>query len=218
MLITCYGCDSRIRLPDNAAGKRVKCPKCATLIFVPEAESSHERAKPEATGVSSTPLPPPLPPLPPPVPPSIPENAEQNQRDEPDFVECPFCGGEVGRNAIKCRHCGETLDAGIRAVEESKRQASLLAESTDIFGVIGFIISIFANLALLFVCCYGVGVLVAVPLGMVGAASSVFGRGNLRVAGLALNGIAIFIGLIAGAVWLVLMLTAAGGNILRARF
>jgi predicted Zn finger-like uncharacterized protein len=61
MLITCTGCASKIRVPDSAAGKRVKCPKCATLIRIPEAESPHERAKPEATGVSPTPLPPTLP-------------------------------------------------------------------------------------------------------------------------------------------------------------
>jgi predicted Zn finger-like uncharacterized protein len=61
MLITCNGCASKIRVPDSAAGKRVKCPKCATLIRVPEAESPHERAKPETTAVSSTPLPPPVP-------------------------------------------------------------------------------------------------------------------------------------------------------------
>ena len=58
MLITCDGCNSKIRVPDSAAGKRVKCPKCATLIKVPQPEPTSESANPESAGVSSTPLPP----------------------------------------------------------------------------------------------------------------------------------------------------------------
>ena len=61
MLITCNGCNSKIRVPDSAAGKRVKCPKCATLIRVPEAERPPQSTEPQRTGVSSTPLPPPPP-------------------------------------------------------------------------------------------------------------------------------------------------------------
>jgi predicted Zn finger-like uncharacterized protein len=56
MLITCNGCNSKIRVPDTAAGKRVKCPKCATVIKVPEAEKTPDV---EPTAVSSAPLPPP---------------------------------------------------------------------------------------------------------------------------------------------------------------
>jgi predicted Zn finger-like uncharacterized protein len=48
LLITCSGCNSKIRVPDSAAGKRVKCPKCATLIPIPEAEKTQESAQPEA--------------------------------------------------------------------------------------------------------------------------------------------------------------------------
>jgi predicted Zn finger-like uncharacterized protein len=61
MLITCNGCNSKIRVPDSAAGKRVKCPKCATLIRVPEVERPPQSSEPQTTGVSSTPLPPPPP-------------------------------------------------------------------------------------------------------------------------------------------------------------
>jgi hypothetical protein len=41
----------------------------------------------------------------------------------------------------------------------------LLAESTDVFGVVGFIIGLFSVASLLLVCCWGIGVLIAVPLG-----------------------------------------------------
>ena len=76
MLITCDGCNTKIRVPDSAAGKRVKCPKCATLIRVPELEPTSESANPESAGVSSTPLPP--------APEPIPEPAKEKAAEATD--------------------------------------------------------------------------------------------------------------------------------------
>jgi hypothetical protein len=42
ILITCANCSTRMKAPDSAAGKKVKCPKCATLVIVPFSED--ERA------------------------------------------------------------------------------------------------------------------------------------------------------------------------------
>lgn len=38
--ITCTSCSKRLRVPDNAAGKRVKCPQCQTILSVPAAGGS----------------------------------------------------------------------------------------------------------------------------------------------------------------------------------
>ena len=35
--ISCNNCSKRLRVPDNAAGKRVKCPGCQTVLSVPAA-------------------------------------------------------------------------------------------------------------------------------------------------------------------------------------
>jgi hypothetical protein len=35
--ITCTSCKKRLRVPDNAAGKRVKCPQCQSVLSVPAA-------------------------------------------------------------------------------------------------------------------------------------------------------------------------------------
>src|SRR5439155_18917656 len=35
MMITCSNCQAKIRVPDAAAGKRGKCPKCQTVITIP---------------------------------------------------------------------------------------------------------------------------------------------------------------------------------------
>jgi hypothetical protein len=48
-----------LRVRDDAAGKRVKCPKCGTLVRVPAGGPElEEPATPESTAVSSSPLPP----------------------------------------------------------------------------------------------------------------------------------------------------------------
>jgi predicted Zn finger-like uncharacterized protein len=37
MMITCSNCQAKIRVPDSAAGKKGKCPKCASVITIPAA-------------------------------------------------------------------------------------------------------------------------------------------------------------------------------------
>ena len=50
MLITCTGCDTKMRVPDDAAGKIVKCPKCALRITVPASESPASAGAEAETG------------------------------------------------------------------------------------------------------------------------------------------------------------------------
>jgi phage FluMu protein Com len=55
----CSDCTTRLKAPDYSSGKRVKCPKCASIQTIPgakltEAELSH---KPEATAPKPTPVP-----------------------------------------------------------------------------------------------------------------------------------------------------------------
>src|ERR1051325_9529869 len=56
MLITCTSCGAKIRGPDSAAGKRVKCPKCAVIFQVPKLEASASPRPP----AEETPAPPAL--------------------------------------------------------------------------------------------------------------------------------------------------------------
>jgi predicted Zn finger-like uncharacterized protein len=42
MQITCSSCQAKIRVPDSAAGKKGKCPKCGTAITIPAAEPPTE--------------------------------------------------------------------------------------------------------------------------------------------------------------------------------
>ncbi|CAN5607369.1 hypothetical protein BH11PLA2_BH11PLA2_06510 [soil metagenome] len=40
--VSCPGCQGKLNAPDTAAGKRVKCPKCATVMQIPALESEFE--------------------------------------------------------------------------------------------------------------------------------------------------------------------------------
>ena len=60
MLIVCGKCQTTIRVPEEAAGRQGRCPKCGFVIDVPS-------QAPE-TGYAADPLPPPLPSQPPPLP------------------------------------------------------------------------------------------------------------------------------------------------------
>jgi hypothetical protein len=48
IVITCAGCSGRMKAPDSAAGKKVKCPKCGGLVLVPvpEDEDAGDRVTP----------------------------------------------------------------------------------------------------------------------------------------------------------------------------
>src|SRR5688572_26908834 len=38
--VTCSSCQRKMRVPDTALGKRIKCPKCQTIIDVPNPSAS----------------------------------------------------------------------------------------------------------------------------------------------------------------------------------
>lgn len=89
--IVCPSCSMRASVPDAAAGKNVKCPKCSKLIRV------------SATTIA-TPAAPPVPePLPIPVPPppmdleddNRPLRKRRSKGDEPSDVEVDVTGVEV---------------------------------------------------------------------------------------------------------------------------
>ncbi|HLW68874.1 MAG TPA: hypothetical protein VKS79_26420 [Gemmataceae bacterium] len=37
IVVECQWCKNKARVPDNAAGKRIRCPKCRKVIEVPAA-------------------------------------------------------------------------------------------------------------------------------------------------------------------------------------
>jgi hypothetical protein len=46
MQVVCSGCSAKIKVPDKAAGKKIKCPRCATVLTVPMADAPAETQEP----------------------------------------------------------------------------------------------------------------------------------------------------------------------------
>jgi phage FluMu protein Com len=57
--ITCAGCEKKLKVPDTAAGKKIRCPACKSLVEVPDEEV--EWAEPDEEVAVTKAVPPPLP-------------------------------------------------------------------------------------------------------------------------------------------------------------
>jgi predicted Zn finger-like uncharacterized protein len=73
--VPCPNCGTKLRIPDTAVGKRVKCSKCATA-FTAEAPAGPPEPQPEPAAVRAKPRPP-APPPPADEPPEEPEPIEE---------------------------------------------------------------------------------------------------------------------------------------------
>jgi phage FluMu protein Com len=91
---TCQHCDYRVTLPDQYAGKTVRCPQCKEVqkIEVPE------QAFPVASPASDSDY-----------------VAEADDGAPAELAECPFCAEPIRTGAKKCKHCGEILDRELRS-------------------------------------------------------------------------------------------------------
>ncbi len=129
----CSQCDKKIGVPEDYAGKQVRCPKCKNAVSVPELEvepeSELEFIEPEPETElefvepeqdhSNTVLY------------DMPEHQEDiGQADggygvSRDGKYCTRCGKEVAEDANRCRSCGEQFETS-----ESAHVASMEAERT----------------------------------------------------------------------------------------
>jgi predicted RNA-binding Zn-ribbon protein involved in translation (DUF1610 family) len=96
--VVCPSCRGKFNAPDNAAGKRAKCPTCGGAIQIPKPAPVEEI-------LDAEPLP------------ASPYTDEDFEVEPPaalpataDTKPCPMCGETIQRNALKCRHCGEIFD------------------------------------------------------------------------------------------------------------
>lgn len=58
MLMVCTNCKNKMKVPDEAAGKKTKCPSCGTVLRIPEAPAAAAPAAPPKPAPKPAPPPP----------------------------------------------------------------------------------------------------------------------------------------------------------------
>ncbi len=101
ILLTCPGCQSELRVKDEHAGKKVKCPRCEKTVEVPVAEIPVEDIIEEGI-VEAVTADKPQPP------------ARRPARSEEVIgEECPRCGTINPKGVESCQECNARLDKGV---------------------------------------------------------------------------------------------------------
>jgi hypothetical protein len=100
-------CGAKLKVPAKAAGRRVKCPKCAAVVQVPAREPPPPEPEPLSGGSDTG---------------DLMEQLAAEARVAPaasavspaigTLTHCPGCGAELSPNAKICVSCGHSLATG----------------------------------------------------------------------------------------------------------
>jgi uncharacterized RDD family membrane protein YckC/predicted RNA-binding Zn-ribbon protein involved in translation (DUF1610 family) len=110
ILVSCPACSKQLKVRDEAAGKRVKCPECGGVIEIPvpadvmDAEAADDH--PFAIGQTSS------------------AGDVSSDGGKYDRKPCPACGEMIVKSAAKCRFCGEIFDPDFKTRSKSNRRSS----------------------------------------------------------------------------------------------
>jgi predicted Zn finger-like uncharacterized protein len=100
--ISCPSCQAALRIREEHAGKRLKCPRCSAVISVPASLNSAQQAVEQIR------------PAPRVAPPSAPAGDEITIAEEHPATaatrRCPHCGERIAASANRCRYCRAWLD------------------------------------------------------------------------------------------------------------
>jgi hypothetical protein len=122
--VTCPGCQVKLKLKPEYAGKKIRCPRCTRVLAIRAAPGVTARppkavaAKGAPANVPAGKAPPPLArtsPKPPPLEDDgaavVTAPAKKRKERKTDMTPCPECGEMVDVDAKKCPHCKVALEA-----------------------------------------------------------------------------------------------------------
>ena len=93
--LNCPGCQTPLRVREDMAGKKIKCPRCGQVVTVPADEPVVLEEVTEATGAEKITADPP---------------ASKGPRSKAATRPCPECGERIPVTARTCRYCKADLD------------------------------------------------------------------------------------------------------------
>lgn len=129
----CAKCGRETSAPEEFAGKKGRCGGCGEVLVIPPPNYDLPVLVPKAAPRPSPPVPAPIQPTPIATWAADPQfQAQPPARTSPPPMPvrtCGFCGERIQPTALKCRHCGETLDPALRSAEEAKRMAEMASRS-----------------------------------------------------------------------------------------
>jgi len=113
--VTCGSCKSQFNAPDNAGGKRTKCPKCGGIIEIPvpalpDVEVFEAEEVPQSSFTDEDF--------------EVEKPAELPISPAGDRKPCPMCGEMIQKDAVKCRYCGEIFDPVLKKQELKARKST----------------------------------------------------------------------------------------------
>ena len=103
------------------------------------------------------------------------------------YMFCKNCGKEIDDNAVICPNCGVATD---KFTEAAPTNAQIIAKKTNVFAIVGFVLSLVAGaFAYINTIVYWIALVVALGLSITGIVWSVKRNANLK--GLAIAGVVI---------------------------
>ncbi|MFL5245166.1 MAG: zinc-ribbon domain-containing protein [Gemmataceae bacterium] len=181
-IISCPACQRPLRLPDGWLDRQVKCPTCGAGFRggdgpAPPLASPEQPGAPEGEpqlvqpGEQGTPTS---------------AHSEPRHQRSPDLDDCPKCGETIRIGARACRNCGAVLvyEEADADSDRSWERYDLRRDSEPHRGsavlVMGFISLICSPLAMLFVCCPPLSLVLCVVSIALGVPAWAMGHGDLR--------------------------------------
>ena len=104
--VSCDSCGKQLKVRDEAAGKRVKCPDCGSVVQIPEPDDVLDAEAADDNPFAGEDI--------------SSDGATENRKP------CPACGEMIVKTAAKCRFCGEIFDPALKKKAKAKGKKSFI--------------------------------------------------------------------------------------------